>query len=607
MSAPETRATSTMAADLADLRLQLQTQAANFADLQTLFTTQKETLDNAPTAAEFAALQQQVATARTAALEAQALAYTATNPPALAPVAAGTPTAPTAAEFAELQAQVATNAATAARGPADFMATYAETQAATTAAALSPMITSPLRGGLLHIPGKLSVVWTGGGLSATASERLKAASPFAYRPAGLKEMSSIYEHNTTGLSTEKRLEVASTAGTVTLMAWKNNCHNHFVKNGQDGVMLVKMDGVEMPLVANSGRINSAKAKLHVTELLDSGDEYDEHNLATSGEFLLDSIGPALLSSIQTLMPANDPASAMGPFIFMLIMERIMTSSSSLWRDMVTKLGGMRIANEPGENVGTFSEKLKSMCMALEGAGELPNDVSFLICRSIMKCSVKVFESHYTALYANLQFNPRAITWHAIIVEAVGLYNALVQDNEWTVNDPVPPRSLAALVPSSTGPSGEDRTCHLCGVAGHLSRNCPTAQGKRNSRQRQPMPLWKTTGPAPGQPETMTKYDKTYFWCTTCSHWNVTHLTENHTSGIGKRAVTAPPTPAPPVAAVAAAPPVAAVVAPPVSLIPAPFNLSTFGFKCSLVSDQDVDVDYNYLAIEAGADDISLKD
>ena len=132
-------------------------------------------------------------------------------------------------------------------------------------------------------------------------------------------------------------------------------------------------------------------------------------------------------------------------------------------------------------------------------------------------------------------------------------------------------------------------------------NCPTAQSKRNGRQRQPMPLWKTTGPAPGQPGTMTKYDKTYFWCTSCSYWNVTHLTENHKSGLGKRDVTALPTPTPPVAAVAALS-VAAVTATPVALIPAPFNLATFGFKCSLVNDsydygddddQDVNDSYDY--------------
>ena len=574
MSAPDTRASTAMAAELAVLREQVQNQAADYNRLSTLFERQNEAT---------ASLQQRVTTAEAAALEAQVLAETATN---LANV--DTPTAPTAAAFAELQALVTTNAATAARG-------LAETQTATAQAATAPLpsYVTPLRGGMLSIPGKLSIAWTGGGLSDTASNRDKAATPYAFRPQSLKEMSSTYMHNTAGLPTEKCLDTDPTS-TVTLMGWKNNVYKHLVKNGQDGVFLLHHDGVEMPLVANSGRFSSANGKTHVNTLLASGDEFDAHNLATSGEFLLDSIGPALLSSIQTLMPENEPASAMGPFIFLLIVERIMMSTSSLWRDMITKLGSMRLTTEPGENVATFADKLKNICSALEGAGQIPTDISFLICRSIKKCSVKVFESHYTALYATLQFNPTARTWHSILVEAVGLYNALLQDKEWTVDEPVPPRSLAALVPRPTGPSAEDRTCHLCGVAGHLSRNCPGTQGKRSGRQNRldrPMPAWKTTGPAQGEPGKMTKFNNNYLWCSTCSHWNVTHSTENHQVGLGKRDVTTPPTPTPPVAAIAA-PTVAAVAAPPVTLIPAPFNLATFGLKCSLVYGDDDNQDAN---------------
>ena len=90
---------------------------------------------------------------------------------------------------------------------------------------------------------------------------------------------------------------------------------------------------------------------------------------------------------------------------------------------------------------------------------------------------------------------------------------------------------------------------------------------------------------------MTKFNNNYLWCSTCSHWNVTHSTENHQVGLGKRDVTTPPTPTPPVAAIAA-PTVAAVAAPPVTLIPAPFNLATFGLKCSLVYGDDDNQDAN---------------
>ena len=127
------------------------------------------------------------------------------------------------------------------------------------------------------------------------------------------------------------------------------------------------------------------------------------------------------------------------------------------------------------------------------------------------------------------------------------------------------------------------------------------QGGRSSRQCEPMPLWKTTGPEQGQPGTITKYNKTYFWCNTCSFWNTTHQTDQHIRQ--ERGKVTDPT------ALVRAPPVAAVAAPPVALAPAPFNLSQFGFKFSLAShmdDQDVEDDDNdYFDIETG--DISLKD
>ena len=69
------------------------------------------------------------------------------------------------------------------------------------------------------------------------------------------------------------------------------------------------------------------------------------------------------------------------------------------------------------------------------------------------------------------------TWTALVAEATSLYRTLKQNDGWTVDVRGPSRSLhSSFVPTTAGPGAGtgDRTCHSCGLPGHLSRNCPTA-------------------------------------------------------------------------------------------------------------------------------------
>ena len=119
----------------------------------------------------------------------------------------------------------------------------------------------------------------------------------------------------------------------------------------------------------------------------------------------------------------------------------------------------------------------------------------------------------------------------------------------------PPHSLLAAVVLKEGVSTNN--CHSCGKPGHFSRNCPNNGNSGGGKD-----PWKNTAPAAGQPETMIKFDKNYYWCGTCKAWNLSHVTDKHVTGASSRGginrggntptqAPAPvPTPAPPAASLA---------------------------------------------------------
>jgi hypothetical protein len=92
----------------------------------------------------------------------------------------------------------------------------------------------------------------------------------------------------------------------------------------------------------------------------------------------------------------------------------------------------------------------------------------------------------------------------------------------------------------------DDTCWTCGKPGHRSPQCPdrgdckpAAKPKSDGRgagksDRRPPPInkstWQTVKPGAGEPETLVREGRTFYWCDTCAHWRTTHATSGHTGG-----------------------------------------------------------------------------
>lgn len=382
-----------------------------------------------------------------------------------------------------------------------------------------PLITPPLRGGVEN-----GIAWTGGGRRGTIFGLSEPTSPDAFRPTDFRSMNIVHSKCTSGFP-EKNCYDTDTTNQVKLVSYLREVKTFLTQTGQEGIFYMKHtgDGVERNILDYSGMYTSNDVQSHVTELRTTGDSYDAKNLRTSGILMLTTIGPTLKGEIEKFIHSDD--SKTGPYIFMLIIERIVTCSTSTWRALITELGKLSIVNEPGENVEAFSDKITGICRTLEGADQLPKDNAMLVAKSFMYSSVKTFGSTFMAMYGAIDDNPNAYQWHTIVLRATKLYRGMVQQELWTVDMPRAPAALAGELVVSEG-GGSNMTCHNCGVVGHISRNCPRNNGGAGKDP------WKSTAPAAGASQTMTKFDKKYFWCGTCRHWNLTHLTEAHKAGGG---------------------------------------------------------------------------
>lgn len=526
------------------------------------------------------------------------------------------------ADQAALDVQAALDAAELAMQAANDAAELAMFRAATAAAILQqpqpPTVVvppTPNHGGV-----EANIAWTGG---STAEPRPSPLTPDCYRPSDFKNQRSVFTRCTEGLPASKHLEVGSGAssalgGGTHLVTWLNEIYRFLTDTGQESVFLVKdKDGVERSLLTHSGMFTVQDAKAHAADLHTTSDDYDRKNMETSGTALMKSIGPNLHSDLQKFIVGT----LLGPVVFMQIVSRIQSSSSSVWRAMVDSLKALRLRQEPGENVDSFSDKITEYCRSLEGANKLPDDVTVILTEAYMDCTVESFKYQFVSLFNQCDRDPESTDWRAIVEEATSSFRRLNGRKAWNVD--LPRGGAVGMAGGLVPGNGGARLCFNCGSPDHIQRDCTASppgnngggggngggRGNGNGRVNGPIvPAWKSTPPAGGASEYMTKFDKPYFWCSTCQRWNLTHVSAAHTpnlsrhNGRGNQAPAAGPAPVAPASgpAPAPAPPeAAAMVAPMVS----DFSLVQFGgYVCTPVRD-----DAWYAASEDDENSIPLKD
>ncbi len=91
--------------------------------------------------------------------------------------------------------------------------------------------------------------------------------------------------------------------------------------------------------------------------------------------------------------------------------------------------------------------------------------------------------------------------------------------------------------SKSKPAGGKGNCHNCGSDQHWAADCPNkGTGDASSKKGNDTKVksWRTTPPASGASESVSRNGRTFYWCAKCKRWTASHGTSGHTGKSGAK-------------------------------------------------------------------------
>ena len=225
---------------------------------------------------------------------------------------------------------------------------------------------------------------------------------------------------------------------------------------------------------------------------------------------------------------------------------------------------MRLRQEGGENVNTFTSMMMAKIHWLEGANQLPHNLGQIMARALMDCSVESFRMKFTHVYNDFEINPKKYKYQEIINLATSSYRSCLDNKMWTpaeakkadsLDIPVAMKAhMMSLIHSvmdkkmkgkSGGNGGSEKdsnNCQICGSGDHTAKDCPNKNGQNSSNGNKKKKSkggnskgvgWKGTPPKKGESHEKEVDGTTYYWCGKCTRWNTTHKSSEHIVGFKK--------------------------------------------------------------------------
>ena len=399
--------------------------------------------------------------------------------------------------------------------------------------------------------------WTGG---PNLKKLTRPKSSNARRPTDLKSLAKVQDACEEGLSESRQLGTSDDKdNNITVTSWVNEIRGLLEKRGMDTVFSIIQHHPKQPyeinLLTEWGEVSMIDVKNWVEQLKTTGViqpdgteapicAFDSDNLDWSATMLKNSITVRLWEEIESDLEYG----ATGPEIFIAIMGRFQHASASAVRALVKKLEKLKLVQEPGMNVDTFSTKLADVVQQILAFGpkSVPEDLSSLVAQCFLDTDVDEFKLEASSIFNKVDRDPRSMQWRAIITDLKTKYRSLEGIGRWphknkkdvlteeiallngTVN------SLTQKLEDLRGSQGQKRTCFNCGADGHLRKDCPKPpQG--NQSQQHPSggagtKHWTKVKPTDGQPHKKMVDKDEYLWCEKCGRWRKgdnKHLTADH--------------------------------------------------------------------------------
>jgi hypothetical protein len=364
----------------------------------------------------------------------------------------------------------------------------------------------------------------------------------ARRPTDFKSANTIEHVATKGLPEDRHIGPDEKTSKITLTSWVNSTRSYMEERGLDTVFYI-YDGQtdsETYLLTDWGSASPAKIESWVATLragvpktdgtLLPPCNYDLDNLKWSGKAILNSITLPLWETVEKDLGVDGS----GPEAFAAVVYKLQQVSSAAVRTLVDELKSLSLLKEPGQDAEIFGGRVVELCRRISGTGSAPTDLVVLAAATFLECDVLAFKLKAIKVHDEVDDNPRAMTWDAVVRTLKTKYQSLKGQGLWTpqatskkkddelsgLHAAITKLSAQVAGAGSKNGGGGPR-CYGCGELGHLSRDCPKTRSSEGSSR---------APPKKGEPHTKTVDGASQSWCNICRRWTTgekEHSTGKH--------------------------------------------------------------------------------